>query len=166
LANDGSISMSSGPTPPQPPSPTESAQAEASAQLAGQMFQAQNAPALAEEDALTRSMIQPYETKLQSAMANQSAYDTDPQAYQSRQMSLGASNQRLGDLYGVSPGAYTPQSQGVQMPSTSMLPDTSRIAQLQKMFAGLLSSVNIDRYGNVTPMSPTGSGTNLNARSF
>ncbi len=157
--------MSGGGSAPQPPSPTESAQAQASAQLAGQMFQSANAPTLAYEDARTRGLIQPYESQLASALAAKSAYNTDPRAYEARQMALQGSNARMGHLYDQQPGLMTPENAGVRMPSQSMLPDLGYIQQLSRMIAPLLSSVSIDRSGNVGLLSPQGSTTNLNARS-
>src|SRR6266478_260824 len=154
--------MSGGGSAPQPPSPTESAQAEASAQLAGQMFQAANAPTMAYEDAVTRGLIQPYESQLESALAARSAYQTDPQAYQTRQMGLHATNARMAHLYGDT-SAYTPDSLGIKLPDrATQLPTLDYVNQLSRMIAPMLSSVNIDRGGNVSLLSPTGSTKDLN----
>jgi len=156
--------MSGGGSAPQPPSPTESAQAEASAQLAGQMFQAANAPTMGYEDAIIRGLIQPYETQLSSALAARSAQNTDPQAYQARQMALKNTNARMAHLYGDS-SLYTPESVGSTMPSQKMLPSLDYITQLSKMIAPTLSSVSIDRSGNVNLLGNNASTTNLNTRS-
>lgn len=157
--------MSGGGSAPQPPSPTESAQAEASAQLAGQMFQAANAPTMAYEDAVTRGLVQPYESQLQSALASRSAYNTDPQAYQARQMALKNTNARMAHIYGDTT-QYTPESVGSAMPDRSQLPSLDYINQLSRMIAPMLSSVSIDRGGNVNLLSPTGSTKDLNTRSL
>src|SRR5258708_30612918 len=158
--------MSGGKQPP-PPSPTESAQAQASSQLAGQMFQAENAPILGDQDAITRSAISPYESSLQTALANKSAlstaqanraiqFQTDPQAYQGREMSLQGANNRVASLYGVSPGQYSytaPQAFDVPRAGSS-LPDLGSISNLARTIASGLGSVNIQPGGNVTPQFP------------
>jgi hypothetical protein len=151
---------------PQPPSPTESAQAQASSQLAGEMFQAQNAPQLAYEDALVRSQFQPFETSLlsglsarsaaQGASANQAIqYNTNPQAYQGRQMAMQGANARMGSLYGVDPNQYSYKDDSAfGMPSTSQLPDFNSVAAMSRAFGSNLGSVNIGSGGAVTPMAP------------
>ena len=156
----------SGGSAPTPPSPTQSAQAQASSQLAGQMFQAENAPVLGYEDALTRSLYQPYETQLlgatsansamQQAQANQAIqYQTNPQAYQGRQMAMAGANARVGNLYGVNPSQYTFSAPGAfQMPSTSMLPNLSSVSAMDQAIAKELGSVRIGGSGNVSLLPP------------
>jgi hypothetical protein len=151
---------------PQPPSPTESAQAQASSQLAGEMFQAQNAPVLAYEDAATRSMFQPYETQLLSALSARSAaqgasanqaieYNTNPQAYQGRQMAMQGANARMGSLYGVDPNQYSYQDNSAfATPSTAQLPDFNSAAAMSRAIGSNLGSVNIGSGGDVTQMAP------------
>lgn len=168
--------MSSG-SAPTPPSPTASAQAEASAQLAGQMFQAENAPVLGYEDALTRTLYQPYETQLlnslsarsaaQQASANQAIqYATNPQAYQAHQMAMQGANARLAALYGVNPGQYRYRDSGAfALPSAGMLPQLSSVAGLSNTIGSQLGSVAIGPSGQVNMISPAqlrsgqGSGT-------
>ena len=154
----------SGGSAPQPPSPTESAQAQASSQLAGEMFQAQNAPMLAYEDAITRGQFQPYETSLlsglsarsaaQGASANQAIeYNTNPQAYQGRQMAMQGANARMGSLYGVNPNQYSYQDNSAfGVPSTSQLPDFNSVAAMSRAIGSNLGSVNIGKGGDVTPL--------------
>ena len=157
--------MSSG-SQPTPPSPTQSAQAQASSQLAGQMFQAENQPVLGYEDALTRSMFSPYENNLasslsansalQAAQANQAIkYQADPALYQAQQMALQGANARMGALYGVNPSSYSYSSPGAfAYPSTSMLPSLGSVGASAQAIAKHLGSVNIGDRGQVTLLPP------------
>ena len=156
----------SGGSAPTPPSPTESAQAQASSQLAGQMFQAENQPVLGYEDALTRGLYQPYETQLlsatsansamQQAQANQAIeYQTDPQRYEGQQMAMAGANARMANLYGVNPSQYTFSApQAFQMPSQSMLPNLSSVSAMDQAIARQLGSVQIGGNGEVSLLPP------------
>jgi len=158
--------MTSG-SQPKPPSPTESAQAQAGSELAGQMFQAENAPILAYEDAVVRSRISPYESALATALSNRSSmsnaeanraiqYRTDPGAYQGREMALQGANNRVASLYGTNPNQYSfnaPSNFTVPSGGAS-IPDLGSIADLARSIAGQLGSVNIQQGGNVTPQFP------------
>lgn len=161
----------SGGSQPTPPSPTESAQANAQSQLAGQQFQAENAPILAYEDAITRGTFQPYETALVNAetarsSANQAAanraiqYQTDPQAYQAREMALQGANNRMGALYGVNPSDYSFSAPGAfQLPSASGL-DLSQIGNLSRAIASQLGSVHIGT-GGINQLMPASNPQNI-----
>jgi hypothetical protein len=156
----------SGGSAPTPPSPTASAQAEASAQLAGQMFQAQNAPILGYEDALTRGMFQPYETSLISGLSAQSAAQqasanqaiqssTNPLAYQAHQMGMAGANARMGSLYGVNPSGYSySDPNAFALPSLGMLPSLANVSSASRAIGSNLGSVNIGPGGNVQLMQP------------
>jgi hypothetical protein len=150
--------MSSG-SQPTPPSPTQSAQAQASSQLAGEQFQAMNAPILALQDANVRSQVSPYESALATALGNRSAlstatanraiqYQTDPQAYQGREMALQGANNRVASLYGVNPSQYSFTAPGAfNLPPSSQLPDLGTISALARQYAGQLGSVSINQGG-------------------
>jgi hypothetical protein len=127
-------------------------------QLAGYMMNTQNNPIMGYQDAVTRSMIQPYTSQLQSALdartalqsaaANRSIqYQTDPQAYQAREMALQGANNTVGRLYGVNPSAYSFQAPNVySLPSTSGMPSLASldtIAALSRQAAGKYGSVNV-----------------------
>jgi hypothetical protein len=144
--------MSSGSTP-QPPSPTQSAQAEAASQLAGYMFNTQNNPIMGYQDLVTRSMLQPYTSALQSALDARTAkstavanraiqYQTDPQAYQAREMALQGANNTVGRLYGVDPSAYSFNAPNVfSIPGT--LPSIDTLANLSRAAAEKYRSVDV-----------------------
>src|SRR6266436_5369040 len=144
---------------PTPPSPTQSAQAQAQSQLAGQQFQAMNAPVLAAQDATNRGMFSPYETQLQSALQAQSARtqaranraiqsETDPQAYAAREMAMRGANDRVGRLYGVDPNSFSYSNErAFQVPPSSSLPSMEEISALARMFGSNLGSVRINQGG-------------------
>lgn len=158
---------------PKPPSPIESAQAQAQSQQAGQQFQALNAPILAAEDAANRGMFSPYETQLQSALQAQSARtaaranqsiqsETDPQAYQARQMAMQGANARVGRLYGADPSAFSYNDpRAFQVPSTSSIPDMATISALARMFGSNLGSVTVNKDGTNTLMPAQHPGGNF-----
>jgi hypothetical protein len=141
---------------PTPPSPTESAQAQASSQLAGQMFQARNQPLLGYEDAVTRAMLQPYTQQLQDALTARSAYNQAKanRYIQSQTNPAGvAASGRVAQLYGITPAQQTASyfdpsvfninSGGVQLPSLNDVSDIS------KRIGGSLGRVAIGGGGDV-----------------
>jgi hypothetical protein len=117
-----------------------------------------NAPILAAQDAATRSMISPYESALNTALSNRSAlssaqanraiqYQTDPGAYQGREMALQGANNRVASLYGVKPSDYSFSAPSeFAMPSMN-LPNLGEIANLARTYAGQLGSVSINQGG-------------------
>lgn len=157
--------MSSG-SQPTPPSPTQSAQAEASAQLAGQMFQAENAPVLGYENALTSGLLQPYANSVVNATSANSAMDqaqasqaiqaeTNPQAYEEQQMRLQGTNARLGALYGVNPSSYGYSAPAAfQYPSLNQLPSLGSVGLASRQIASNLGSVSIGNGGQVGLIQP------------
>jgi hypothetical protein len=164
--------MSSG-SQPQPPSPTQSAQAEAASQLAGYMFNTQNNPIMGYQDAITRAMIQPYTSALQSALDARTAahtaaanraiqYQTDPQAYQAREMALQGANNTVGRLYGVDPSVYSFQAPNIySLPATSGMPSLDTIAALSRQAAGKYGSVNV---GGTTSGKASGAPANVSPK--
>lgn len=135
------------------------------------MFQAENAPVLGYEDAITRSLFQPYETQLLSSLSARSAAQqasanqaiesaTNPQAYQARQMAMAGANARMGSLYGVSPhGYHYSDPNAFALPATGMLPSLSSVSPLAQAIAQNLGSVKIGSGGQVSILPPPAVGT-------
>lgn len=160
--------MSSG-SQPSPPSPYASASAQAQAQLAGEMFNAQNAPVEAYGNAVTSAMLSPFLTQQNTAQNEQAAYNqaagnqaieyaTNPQAYQARQMQLQGANNVVGSLYGTPPSQYSFSAPSVfQTPNPSSLPSASTIGAIARAIASQMGGVSFqgNNQGGISSVSMT-----------
>jgi hypothetical protein len=128
------------PKVPEPPSPREAAQAAVSAAQAGDIYQIANAPIQGYADLYTQAMLGPARMQLQQSLANQAALSgamaqqavqsqTDPMAYQIRQMNLKAASSRLGQLYSMDPTAFSYKAPAAfATPTAAALPSLAQLS--------------------------------------
>jgi hypothetical protein len=108
---------------------------------------------------MTATQLGPAEAQAQQALANQAAYQSaaaqmdiqsrvDPLAYAQRQMRLQAATNRLGQLYGQDPSAFTFRAPSAYaMPGTAGLPGPSTLAQQAQALASNLSLAKVSKTG-------------------
>lgn len=149
--------------------PGEAAQAAVGTAAAGEMMSVANQPIEQYANLATTSQLGPAEQKTQTALANQAAYQSaqaqqdiqsrvDPLAYAQRQMRLTAATNRLGQLYGQDPSAFT-----FRAPSAYTVPGTSDVPPLEALraqasgIASQLSTGAVDKRGtNPRLITPQG----------
>jgi hypothetical protein len=125
----------------------------------------------------TASQLGPAEIQTQQALANQSAYQSaaaqrdiqsrvDPLAYEQREMRLKAATDRLGQLYGQDPTAFSFRAPGAfQTSDMSGVPTLADLTQAGQNIAANLSTASVNKAGgdprlnkptptNVAPVAP------------
>lgn len=156
---------------PQVIHPGEAAQAAVGTAGAGEMMSIANQPIEQYANLATTSQMGPAEIAAQTALQGQAAFQSaqqqqdiqsrvDPLAFAQRQMRLTQATNRLGQLYGMDPSAFTYRAPGAYaVPGTTAVPT---LAALQAQGAGIasnLSTAAVDRMGQnprlVGPSSAT-----------
>jgi len=151
--------------------PGEAAQAAVGTAGAGEMMSIANQPIEQYANLATTSALGPAEMQTQQALAARGALQgaqaqqdiqsrVDPMAYAQRQMRLKAATDRLGQLYGQDPTAFTYNAPGVYaVPGTSSLPGLTDLRNQGSAIASQLSTGAVDRSGSnprlVGPAKPT-----------
>jgi hypothetical protein len=147
------------PSIPQPVQPGQSAQAAIGTAAAGEKESIANQPIDQYGNLVTTEQLGPAEMQTQQALANQAAYQgaaaqqaiqsaTDPMAYAQRQMRMQAANQRLGQLYGVDPSAFTYSAPSAfAIPGTSATPSLSDLQKQGAAIASNLSTASVNSKG-------------------
>ena len=150
---------SSGGSQPKVITPGESAQAATGTAGAGEMMSIANQPIEQYANLATMSALGPAETQAQQALQNQAAYQSaaaqqdmqsrvDPQAYAQRQMRMQAATQRLGQLYGQDPTAFTYRDQGAySVPGTSSVPSLADLGAMGSAIARNVYTASVDKKG-------------------
>ena len=149
--------------------PGEAAQAAVGTAAAGEMMSIANQPVEQYANLATAQQLGPAEIQTQQALANQAAYQSasaqqdiqsrlDPMAYAQRQMRLGAATNRLGQLYGTDPTAFSFRAPGAYaIPGSASVPSLASLAQGAGQEAANLSTASVDRSGaNPTLTIPQG----------
>jgi hypothetical protein len=107
----------------------------------------------------TASQLGPAEMQTQTALANQAAYQSaqaqrdiqsrvDPLAFAQREMRLKATTDRLGQLYGADPTAFSYRAPGAYtVPGTAQLPALSSLSQGASDIAANLSTGAVNKAG-------------------
>ena len=120
----------------------------------------------------TTSQLGPAETQTQQALANQAALQSaqaqrdiqsrvDPLAYAQREMRLKAATDRLAQLYGTDPTAFTNRAPGAYtVPGTTSVPDLATLRQGASQIAQNLALASVNKAGT-NPTLSTPAGTNL-----
>jgi hypothetical protein len=120
----------------------------------------------------TTEQLGPAMTQTQQALANQAAYQSaaaqqdiqsrvDPLAYAQRQMRLQATTDRLGQLYGQDPSAFTFRDPSAYMvPGTNQMPDLAALRRGASAIAGQLATATMSGRGD-NPQLQTPSAKNL-----
>jgi hypothetical protein len=164
--------MGSSPSPPKPITPGEAAQAAVGTAGAGEMMSIANQPIEQYSNLYTTSQLGPAETQTQQALANQAAMQaasgqqaiqsaTDPLAYAQRQMRLKAATDRLGQLYGTDPSAFTYTAPGAfQVAGMGQAPALSNLRQGAGQIAQNLALATVDKSGS-NPQLNVPQGQNL-----
>jgi hypothetical protein len=146
---------------PQPKviTPGEAAQAAVGTAGAGEMMSIANQPIEQYANLYTTQQLGPAQMQTQQALANQAAYQgasaqqdiqsrVDPLAYAQRQMRLKAATDRLGQLYGQDPSAFS-----FRAPGAYAIPGTSDVASLPTLrgaasdIAANLATGSVDKSG-------------------
>jgi hypothetical protein len=153
------MGSSGGGQQPQVIHPGEAAQAAVGTAAAGEMMSIANQPIEQYANLATTRALGPAEMQAQQALAGQAAYQgaqqqqdiqsrVDPLAYAQRQMRLKAATDRLGQLYGQDPTAFS-----FRAPSAYTVPGTADVpslADLQAQGAAVASNLStgaVDRSG-------------------
>jgi hypothetical protein len=160
------------PQPPKPITPGEAAQAAVGTAAAGEMMSVANQPIEQYGNLYTTGQLGPAEVQTQQALANRAALQSaqgqldiqsqvDPLAYAQRQMRLKAATDRLGQLYGTSPSAFSFSAPAAYtVPGTANIPALSALRQGAGDIASNLATASVNYKGaNPTLNIPT--GTNL-----
>jgi hypothetical protein len=107
----------------------------------------------------TASQLGPGEIQTQQALANQAAYQSavaqrdiqsrvDPLAYAQREMRLKAATDRLGQLYGQDPTAFSFRGPSAYtVPGTADVPALSTLSGAARTMAGNLSLASVNKAG-------------------
>jgi len=144
---------------PQPIRPGEAAQAAVGTAGAGEMMSIANQPVEQYANLQTMSELGPAEVQAQQALANQAAYQSaaaqmdiqsrvDPLAYAQRQMRMKAATDRLGQLYGQDPSAFSFRAPSAyQVPGTADVAPISQMAQGARDVASQLSLASLSKKG-------------------
>jgi hypothetical protein len=154
---------------PDPITPGEAAQAAVGTAAAGEQMAIANQPVEQYANLSTTEQLGPAETQTQQALANQAAYQSasaqqdiqsrlDPMAYAQRQMRLGAATNRLGQLYGTDPTAFSFRAPGAySIPGSASIPALATLSQQGAQEAANLSTASVNSAGgDPTLMSPQG----------
>jgi hypothetical protein len=164
--------MGGAPKAPDPITPGEAAQAAVGTAAAGEMMSVANQPVEQYGNLATTEQLGPAETQTQQALANQAAYQSasaqqdiqsriDPMAYAQRQMRMQSANQRLGQLYGQNPSAFTFRAPGAYaIPGSGAVPDLATLTQGSGQIAQNLATASVDKSGG-NPQLTRPTGTNL-----
>jgi len=162
----------SAPQPPKPITPGEAAQAAVGTAAAGEMMSVANQPIEQYGNLYTTGQLGPAEVQTQGALANQAAMQSaqgqlaiqsqvDPLAYAQRQMRLKAATDRLGQLYGTSPSAFSFTAPGAfTVPGTAQMPSLSGLRQGANDIASNLATASVNYQGG-NPQLKLPTGTNL-----
>jgi hypothetical protein len=153
------MGSSGGGQQPQVIHPGEAAQAAVGTAGAGEMMSMANQPIEQYANLATTRALGPAEMQAQQALAGQAAMQgaqqqqavqsqVDPLAYAQRQMRLKATTDRLGQLYGQDPTAFSFRAPGAfTVPGTANVPS---LADLQAQAAAIASNIStgaVDRSG-------------------
>jgi hypothetical protein len=160
----------SAPPAPKPITPGQAAQAAVGTAGAGEMMSVADQPVEQYANLYTTSQLGPAETQAQTALQNQAAYQTaaaqmdiqsrvDPLAYAQRQMRLQSATNRLGQLYGQDPTAFSFRAPSAYtVPGTSSVPALASISQGAQNIAGNLATASVNAQGGnpqlVLPKNP------------
>jgi hypothetical protein len=153
--------------------PGEAAQAAVGTAAAGEMMSIANQPVEQYANLATTRALGPAEMQAQQALAGRAALQgaqqqqdiqsqVDPMAYAQRQMRLKAATNRLGQLYGADPTAFTTgfnyrAPEAYAMPQLSMIPGLGSLAGQSGVLASNLATASVDRSGS-NPALVAGSG--------
>jgi hypothetical protein len=163
--------MGSSSTPqPEVIHPGEAAQAAVGTAGAGEMMSIANQPIEQYANLATTRALGPAEMQAQQALAGQAAMQgaqqqqavqsqVDPLAYAQRQMRLKAATDRLGQLYGQDPTAFSFRAPGAfSVPGTANVPSLADLQAQGAAVASNLSTGAVDRSGTnpqlVRPSNP------------
>jgi hypothetical protein len=145
--------------PPDVIHPGEAAQAAVGTAGAGEMMSMANQPIEQYANLATTRSLGPAEMQAQQALSSQAALQgaqaqqdiqsrVDPLAYAQRQMRLKATTDRLGQLYGQDPTAFSFRAPGVySVPGTANLPSLADLQAQGAAAASNLSTGAVDRSG-------------------
>jgi len=162
----------SAPQPPKPITPGQAAQAAVGTAAAGEMMSVANQPIEQYGNLYTTGQLGPAEVQTQTALANRAAMQSaqgqlaiqsqvDPLAYAQRQMRLKAATDRLGQLYGTSPSAFSFSAPGAfVVPGTNAMPSLSSLRGGAADVARNLATASVN-YQGANPTLNIPSGTNL-----
>lgn len=157
-------------SPPQTTTPGQSAQAAIGTTAAGEQMSIADQPVEQYSNVATTGTFGPTETQQQQALANQAARQAasgqmaiqsavDPQAYAQRQMRMQAANQRLGQLYGQDPTAFTySDPNAFTVPGTSGLPALGALSQQGQAIASNLATASVNSKGGNPQVVAPGKG--------
>jgi hypothetical protein len=152
--------------------PGEAAQAAVGTAGAGEEMAIANQPIEQYSNLYTTTQLGPAEAQTQQALANQAAFQSaqaqrdiqsrvDPMAYAQREMRLKAATDRLGQLYGTDPTAFSYRAPGAYtVPGTSQIPDLSTLRTGASQIAQNLALASVNRAGT-DPTLSTPTPTNL-----
>jgi len=153
------MGSSKAPAPPKPITPGQAAQAAVGTAGAGEMMSIADQPIEQYANLQTTSQLGPAETQMQTALANQAALQSaqgqmaiqsqvDPLAYAQRQMRMKAATDRLGQLYGQNPSAFSYQAPSAFfVPGTANVPALGDVAQQARNIASNLSLAQVSGTG-------------------
>jgi len=139
--------------------PGEAAQAAVGTAGAGEMMSIANQPIEQYANLATTGALGPAEMQAQQALAARGALQgaqaqqdiqsrVDPMAYAQRQMRLKAATDRLGQLYGQDPTAFSFRAPGAYtVPGTTGLPALGDLRSQGSTIASQLSTGAVDRSG-------------------
>lgn len=153
--------MGSGGSAPKPDviHPGEAAQAAVGTAAAGEMMSVANQPIEQYANLATTTQLGPAEQQTQTALQNQAAYQSalaqqdiqsrvDPLAYAQRQMRLQAATNRLGQLYGQDPTAFSFRAPSAyQVPGTTDVPSLADLRAQGAAIASNLSTASVNKQG-------------------
>ncbi len=157
--------MGSSPKTPEVIHPGEAAQAAVGTAGAGEMMSIANQPIEQYSNLYTTTQLGPAETQTQQALANQAAYQSaqaqrdiqsrvDPLAYAQREMRLKAATDRLGQLYGTDPTAFSYRAPGAYtVPGTNQMPDLANLRQGASDIAQNLALASVNKRGTDPTLS-------------
>ena len=162
--------MGSQPSPPSPITPGQSAQAAVGTAGAGEMMSIANQPIEQAANLQTTEALGPAESQTQGALQARSALQgaqaqraiqsqVDPMAYAQREMRLKAATDRLGQLYGQNPSAFSFSAPGAfAMPGPQGSPSLSDLTKMGQTAASNISTAAVNAQGGnpvlVSPSNP------------
>ena len=144
---------------PSPVTPGQSAQAAVGTAGAGEMMSIANQPIEQAANLQTTEALGPAESQTQGALQARSALQgaqaqraiqsqVDPEAYAQREMRLKAATDRLGQLYGQNPSAFSFQAPGAfAMPGAQGSPSLSDLAKMGQTAASNISTASVNAAG-------------------
>ena len=166
--------MGGSPAPPKPITPGQAAQAAVGTASAGEMMSVADQPVEQYGNLYTTSQLGPAETQSQTALSNQAALQSaqaqraiqsqvDPLAYQQREMRLQSATDRLGQLYGQNPSAFSYTAPGAfAQPSMAQVPNVATLGAGAGDIAANLRLATVNSSG-ANPQLSNPKGTNLPA---